>query len=232
MLRDSILTRQPGWAFLALWVMSTSIASIIGLIVADIPAMGQSESSYQGDNGIAPLLIWGCGLIFVLGPLLGIAQGVVLWRFGQIERSTILVWVISTAFGIIVAVILGTILGVMTGGQMAGCGWIAIPGASIGGAQWLAARRYWRTGWWWIGANAIGWPAGALAGWLVYSIIVPPREIGLPYLPYYPSQAVTNWAIAWAIGSFVFSLVTGLAYVLWAMQAHRGPKQAQVKSAP
>lgn len=72
--------RQPGWTFLLWWTLATSVAATLGLALADMlvlthPMMQQPDIALSGDNGLGPLLLFACGTILFIGPLLGFAQG-------------------------------------------------------------------------------------------------------------------------------------------------------------
>lgn len=197
------------WGFLALWVVSVSIAGVIGLAAADLPVVGMPSYSYQDDNAIGPLIVWGLGLIFFTGSLIGVAQALPLWLFKQVSGLQALAWVTVTLLGSLLAVFIGTILAVAAGGA-AICVWPLVPGAMLGLAQWLLLRRLADNAGWWIGANTLGWLVGVLVGWLVFAYLLPPTEV---WFPFYPAQAANNWAIAWAAGMVAFSAVTGVAFV-------------------
>jgi len=202
------LTGYAALGFLALWVAGVSAAGIAGLIAADVPVVGMPDYSYQDDNAIGPLLIWGFGLVFFAGPLVGAAEGLLLWLFKQIGGSQALAWAAITLLGVFLAILASTVLAVAAGGA-AICVWPLVPGTMIGLAQWLLLRRVTENAGWWIGANTAGWFLGVVVGWLVFANILPQTEF---WFPFYPAQAANNWTIAWAAGMVAFSAVTGVAF--------------------
>ncbi len=203
------LTGYRIWSFLTLWVVSMSMAGIVGLIAADLPVVGMPSYAYQDDNAIGPLVIWAFGLVFFAGPLIGAAQGLLLWLFKQVDGLRALAWVPITLFGVFLAVSASTLLAVAADG-CAICVWPLVPGTVLGLAQWLLLRRLIDNAGWWIGANTLGWFVGILVGWLVFANVLPQTEV---WFPFYPAQAANNWAIAWAVGMVAFSATTGVAFV-------------------
>jgi hypothetical protein len=50
---------------------------------------------------------------------------------------------------------------------------------SMGGAQWLALRRYVRRAGWWIAANAVAWPIGVAMPFITIGIIPDDSPVAL-----------------------------------------------------
>ncbi len=205
------LTGYAIWRFLALWVVCMSIAGTVGLIAADLPVVGLRSVDYQQTSALVLLVIWAVGLVVVAGPLIGAAQGLLLWLFKQVDGLRALVWVTTTLPGAFLAVIAG--LGLLLAGAGGG-DFIRIlflgPGAMLGLAQWLLLRRIMDNAGWWIGANTLGWFVGILVGWLVFANVLPQTA---DWLPFYPAQVANNWTIAWAAGMLAFSSTTGVAFI-------------------
>jgi hypothetical protein len=158
-------------------------------------------------------------LLFLVAPAIGIAQGLVLRYALKFEHWVL--WVIATFFGVILTLILGVILGEATAGSAAGCVWALAPGAVLGATQWFVLQNNMKirsSGIWIIGCM-VGWILGVVVAIVVHDMLYRAKE-GDFNLPYYPDQAEIAWSVAWALGSLVFSAITG-ATLVWLVRASK-----------
>lgn len=194
-----IKERKPvsrGGLWLA-WTLATTLGATAGLALADIPVVSMSDYNYAGDNGIGPLLMWGCGLLFLVGPLVGLAQGAVMHFFGI--RINILIWTLFTSTGVLLAVLIILIpfCGMLFAGVVLGIAQYPVFGTNGGGPLWVVA-----SGVAWLGALASGWGAyrlftsGVGSGW-----------------PFHPVEDALRWGVGWAVGATIFGAITGFVLV-------------------
>ncbi len=205
--RDS--ARRLPYATLWLgWVIATSIAATLGLVAADAPIVGMPDYNFADDNAVFPLVSWGCVLILVMGPLVGLAQGAVLGFFAQLKYWHR--WIVVTSLAVIMAEIVGTLLGVATAGSAADFGWAVMPGFVLGYLQWLVLQREVRGAAWWVAGSGIAWVAGVAAGALVSGILF--SQVG-PGFPFYPIEAAVKWGVGWCVGAVVYGAISGAVLV-------------------
>jgi hypothetical protein len=208
--------RKPGWSFLLWWTLATSIAATLGLALTDMlvlthPIMQQPDIALSGDNGLGPLLLFACGTILFIGPLLGFAQGLLLKLMIGFPNWPL--WVVATSAG----VILIEVMAVMMGGRAGICAWVLAPGLMLGLSQSLVLHRYiWGTGWWTL-ITALAWAMSAGLGYIVRTVFLPNTT---PAWPFYPYEAAIYWGVSWASGTVLFGVITGMA-MTWLIRSPR-----------
>lgn len=196
------------------WVLGTSASATLGLAVANTTVLGLPDSAFVGDNGIVPLTYWACGLTLVMGPLIGLAQGLVLRFLAQMKEW--LRWIGLTSLAVFLTEIVGTLLGVATAGSCAGLGWAVLPGFIIGYLQWLVLKREVQGAAWWIVGSGIAWIAGIAAGAIIFWSLLSQRTMESPF---YPSESTMRWAVIWCAVTLVYAAVSGT--VLLRLLSHR-----------
>lgn len=207
------LTRRPSWAFLLWWTLATSVAATLGLALADMlvlthPIMQQPDIALSGDNGLGPLLLFACGTILFIGPLLGFAQGLLLKLMMGFHNWAL--WIVATSAGMVLIEVMAVMIGAATGGEAGICAWVLAPGLLLGLLQSLVLHGHiWGTGWWTL-ITTLAWAMSAGLGYTVRTVLLPNIT---PAWPFYPYEAAVYWGISWASGSVLFGIITGVAMI-------------------
>jgi hypothetical protein len=188
-------------------VVVTVVAATLGLVVTDVPILRMDDVSFRGDNALAPLTYFACGLALIIAPLVGVGQGLIIKRLFAGPKWQ--VWIIVTFLGVIIVEVLIPILGILSNGNLGNVFTPIVLGAMLGLPQAVALRGIHRAGWWPV-ISSTAWLLGAFAGVAVEAMFFPePTEGWL----FYPLQAAIEWGISWAAATAVYAMVTGAALI-------------------
>jgi hypothetical protein len=205
--------RYEGWGLWWRWVLAVVGGELIGFAVPSVvgavaAGLGLSEVAFM-------LCVVLAGL--VEGAMLGTAQWLILRH--AITQMRWREWAWPTAFAALLAWIIGmtpsTFVDVAnTHPAMLIAGAVGLGSLfvlSMGGAQWLALRRYVPHAGWWVAANAVAWPL---------AVAMPFISLGL--LP--DGASVAMMIVAGLIGGVLMGVVvgaiTGVALV-WLLRRKR-----------
>ncbi len=207
-----MLPRLPGWGLWGAWVLATTLAATLGLLLA-----APSEAQHSSDR----LLFWVWDLFFFLGPVIGLGQGLVLW--GYLRRSAWRKWLAACWLGTGVAMVLALIGSAFTFGPLFGT-WT---GFIFGLAQYGVLRRYVPQPGLWPIANGGAWLGAVLAYVLVGGLFAGLDQRTYSFLPH---DDHVYWVVGWMAGALVYGVITGLALVWMLRQPVAAP--ARHKTAP
>jgi hypothetical protein len=207
------------------WVVGTSLAGGLSYYLAGVIVSLRAESEGQvyrspnfmtGDNALPSFVLWGFLILALVGPSVGLAQGLLLRTVLGYENWGR--WLAFTSLGIALAIVLA---GIQCVGPVLG-------GIAIGSLQWLILRHKMMQAYWWISAVSVAWLLGIVTGLLVQTYILPQSWLTFPSWPFYPMSSVVYWAISLTAGLLVFSSITGLVLV-WMTRVPRRRSVYQVK---
>jgi len=157
--------KKPGWLFYPIWVILTCLAVPIAFFLGF--AILRIIIDFVGDfiyvDGVRHITEDYLG-IYVFVPVVGLVTGVV--QYGLLRRYMPRMgwWVLATAGGWLLGVLLIAVLGWLNWSHEALNLDLAfiLMGLSIGVAQWLLLQRHLPGATWWIAANVVGWGLLAL----------------------------------------------------------------------
>jgi len=192
------------WKIWLAWVTVTVFAAGIGGVTPDLLVLGLAPNAFKGDNAVGPLLIWGGGVVVVLGIGLGCGQAWVLAQYLGCKHGGR--WVGASFAGTTVSAVVIVIMG-SWGFTTASA---IVPGLILGFTQWLVLRRSARSAQWWIAGTSIAWWVSVLFVTRVYPSFAPASSV---IFPFYPLDSAVYWAGGWIIGSLIFAIITGLVLV-------------------
>lgn len=201
---------QPQWTllkFLIGWIPLTSAVGALSLVVpiAIISKMG--DSAFVGDNGVAPIMVFGVSLVMITAPIAAVGQAASLLQLHPLLGGDFIMrWVPLTGLGFALGVIIGVFANVTF--LTTGCG-ILLPGIFLGWMQALELRRHFRNIGWWVFVCAIGWITALLVTWAVGSVFPPGAD--LEAVPYYMFRDFLYLPGLWFVGMCMFQLATGLS---------------------
>lgn len=191
------------------WLVGTTLAGTITFFGAGALVTLRAESDTEskayggsnfmtGDFAFPYLLLWGVLIIILVGPSIGLTQGLVLQR---VLGSRIWYrWLIATGLGL--AIGLG-FLGIDYLGPVMLLVTVAV-------AQLLVLKGYFsRAGWWLVWTCFAGLAGLAIAN--IASQALPRHWISPPSWPFYPLTSVLYWSVIWGTALIVYSSVSGLA---------------------
>ncbi|MEO8285001.1 MAG: hypothetical protein ABI670_01025 [Chloroflexota bacterium] len=150
------VVQRPSWVILVGWIAFTlaSVLLVVGLMDAYLASL--PDYAFSGDNSVFPLAIFFCGLIFVVPPLVGVVQGVLIRVL--MGYTHWMLWAAATTAGIVVALIPA-----LAQRWSAASLLFAVPGILLGSvAQGRTLARYTRKSREWVIASIIGCVAGLL----------------------------------------------------------------------
>ncbi len=192
------------------WMLATAVPAFIAVFSAGAlvtrrvnmdregPQWG-GPSSMTGDNALAPLCLWATCLTFMVGPAIGIGQGLVLRAF--VGGVPLLRWVLATSCGVALSLMIYIIpfVGVL------------LAGAIVGFAQGLVLRQHIQKAEWWVAGSAAAWIAGVLAAsYAANGNVLPQDWIAMSRsFSFYPLPSVLYWAIIWGIAVTVYAMLSG-----------------------
>ncbi len=191
--------RQPGLRMWLWWVLGTFVVSAGCIAVLNVQITNWPDYNFRGDNQIFPLVYWCCGLFVVLGPILGGTQGLVIWKTGA--TRDLLLWVVATTIAVIISLLLSVRITVLI---------YFVPGLVVGLAQWGVLQRRARYAYIWPIITTIGWFLGILPIRLGVDPLF--SELGY-YYQLYSQTAARYWTAGWALGTFIYASITGLALI-------------------
>ncbi len=156
--------QQPGWRFLALWVLASllglSLLSVFNYVAGKVAGEwygGWSWLWYTGQVIDRRVGIQTSGFLLA-GVMIGIAQWLILRNYIKIKKTTW--WILASSLGWIAGLIAWGLFG------EAVYYWWDLPrmpingamiGAGLGLAQWFILRRQFRHAGWWVLTNAVAW---------------------------------------------------------------------------
>lgn len=129
-------SRWSAWALWLYWTLATSVTATLSVALSTAQVVGSPLYSFEGDNGIGPLLVWSLCMIMFLGSLVGLAQGVGLQFL--MRRHILVPWVAMTVTGVFLAGIAGVFLAVTIGVGASGFVWAVVPGVMLAMAGYEA----------------------------------------------------------------------------------------------
>lgn len=198
------------------WMLATAVPAFIavfsaGALVTRRVNMDQEgpqwggPSSMTGDNALAPLCLWATCLMFMVGPAIGIGQGLVLRAF--VRGVPPLRWALVTSCGVALSLMIYIIpfVGVL------------LTGAIVAFAQGLVLRHHIQKAEWWVGGSAAAWVVATAVTAATRDSILPRDWVNIfPSWPFYPLSSVLYWAVVCGIAVALYAALSGavLAYLL------------------
>lgn len=202
--------RLPGIVFWILWVALTTLAATVGLLLSDQQVVGLPTSDFNGDNGIYPLSLWLLGFMWIVGPLVGIVQGLLLKAINK--KFNAIAWALSTGLGVFLALIICVPLTIWGLQYEFAC--LTSPlaaflfGAIMGGIQGVNFAQAGNLKLW-AGTSSLAWVASIIALWLVSVwFTVNSQEIA-PFPSPYAPDGYLRFAVCWAVGIATYAAITG-----------------------
>jgi hypothetical protein len=170
--------------------------------------------------GFAPGLDSLLGITLV-GTLAGLVLGLVQWQHIQLHLIGSRWWPLVSAFGALIGTLLGGGAGLLLQSfDLQSFDWIAtvvmvfVATAVLGVAQWWILRQQIARAGWWIVANALGWGAGLLVGFVVVVLgflLEPTLSL--------PGGLFTGGAVGGAVAGIVGGAASG-GVLLWLLRRH------------
>lgn len=209
------MSRSTSLFFWVTWVALTSFSGGLALVLAALlvqtilpPSYFATSTGLTGDNLVPHLLIWGCGLLMFLGPLIGAGQSLALWALptGVSWHR----WLGMTSLGGCCALLVLLLVSVTVHPTVGAL----VPGIILGIAQAGVLHNSKRQYSIWIATNGLAWLFAIAVGNLLASSILPKEWQGLPF---YPAEAVLHYALSGVIFLGLFSAITGVTLV-WLFQ--------------
>jgi len=197
-----------------LWTVATAGLGTLGGVLPGVFLLMRGNFNpaidFVDDNLVGPLLLWAAGLVFTLGPGLGLGQALVLrWLF---DRQISQPWIAATALSAPLALLAGGYLSTL----VPGFGWLVIP-LVVGLAQCpVLHRRVDGEAGWWIPIVTFAGQIAAFAGRSLSEDLAPQGGFDLPF---YPIAGAIHWLAGTAIAMLVFGLLTGGGLV-WLIHRH------------
>jgi hypothetical protein len=214
--RLAMLRWWVGWV--AITAGSGALALLMAGLVVTIMLSAQGERvariEMSGDNAIGPALVWGCGLLLFVGPLVGIGQGVLIRMVStnlQWQK-----WCWATILGAQASIFL---LVVASFGCSPICG-AAVPGIVLSLTQWLTLRDTVKHAYLWVIGNCAAWIFAVVLGPPLADRILPHLENDAPYTPFYPFEATVIFSLTGLVMIALFAAWTG-ALLIWML--NNGP---------
>jgi hypothetical protein len=204
--------QRPGWRLAGAWVVATTLIGVVAGLMLSAQYWTLPPTYFAGDNFGGPLLIWAVGLVVLVGPALGLAQGLILERRKQTPGAGL--WVLGTTLAVPL-MLAADFLSPITFGPAVAAGLL---GALLGLAQAPALGRWRRGAAWWPLACALAFLLAAGAGAAVHAAL-PQSD---PAAPFDPRAEGWRFAAGWSAGAFVFAVVTAGA-LFWLAQDIRPP---------
>lgn len=167
-------TRKPGWSFYLSWIVLSSlsipIAFFLDLVILRV--IIRFVGSYIVVDGVRHITEDYLGL-YIFVPLVGLITGLLQYGLLRLYLPRMDGWVLATAGGWLLGVLLVLIPGWLTGTEaliMNIDAVFIVMGLSIGTGQWLLLRRRLPRAGWWIPANG--------AGWALLGLVTPGNSLG------------------------------------------------------
>ncbi|HKZ70799.1 MAG TPA: hypothetical protein VJ020_12005 [Anaerolineales bacterium] len=211
--------QREGWELWWRWVLAVTAGELVSFAVPSVVGAMAMGFGFSNLAFLVCIVLAGVGE----GAILGSAQWLALRL--AIPQMRWHEWTLPTALAAMLAWIIGmtpstfvdfetvTPATLIVGGGALGILFLL----SMGGAQWLALRRYAPRAGWWVLANAVAWPVG---------VAMPFITLGL--VPDGASAAVM--IVAGVVGGVLMGIVvgalTGLALVWLLRASHYGGKYA------
>lgn len=195
------------------WIPASTIITTLSLVVPIVIISRLPSNFFVGDNGLAPLFIFGLGLVVLTTPSLAVAQAFAL-RYLQDTTSLTIVgrWIASTIVGVLFAfvVVLAINIAFLWSGS------VILFGLVLGYVQSRMLRSYVEHAVWWLLTCAVASNLALLAGWVTTRIYPIDKDSDIPL---YPLRSITYLGTLSLVMMFVFSTVTGFVLV-WLFKKH------------
>jgi hypothetical protein len=204
--------QRPGWRLAVAWTVATALIGEAGGLMLGVQYWTSPRSAFVDDNFLGPLFLWAVGQVVVVGPALGLAQGLILTRAQQIPGSGF--WALCTALAVPLM-----LTAMFTGALMVGAGATGKAlGAILGLAQALVLRGRRRGVEWWPLACALAWLLAVGVG-VAVGAALPQSD---PAAPFDPVAQGWRFTAGWSAGALVFAVATAGAF-FWLAQDTRLP---------
>ncbi len=202
------MLRRSDWTVWVLWIVVSAISAGLGpvlaaylahLLLPDANFAGRAAPT--GDDLVPHLLVWLVCLLALVGPLIGVSQGLVL--LSAVGYADWFPWTVASSVGIASALLAG-LVGTAVVGPL---GAVVLPGFVYGMVQWPVLRHSNVEVSLWITGSTVGWAIAAGLGALIVNSLLPASWRGLPF---YPFQSVLYFALASATIMTIFSGIIGV----------------------
>ena len=201
------------------WVLATVLGGEIALILSVLPFAGSTLTSLSDYAGI----FWVILMLILIGPVVGIAQGLVLVRSLRVSHWG--PWPFITSIGILISVVVFTTEKTAFHSEdpsldlIAAYFWLGVAGMLLGFLQWCILGRYSRGAGWWIPASGLAFIVSGFVGQLVFAA---DSSVAKSTLPLFPFGAIVAYGAPWALTLAIYAAITGLVLVRFAQRLTMG----------